>query len=550
MKRILISLTLWLALAVSLFAQPLATQQVVFMTRVGNDSSGQPVMRIADSSTDPALARLFNRVMADRGVQRVIASHQEQQQKSMQALVPAGTHLTQRPEPVYIEVGNGVGTYNDWKGTFTLSGSNGQNQAIDQSRVVIDLNDSIFQAQDRSLVEQTFVHEIGHGIMRQVYGKSNLPDTPWLGKAHYGDLITDEALGIIEGWAEFVGAYFTGRNTIAEDPAESISQNAYAYTDNGTPKTPENLMKTEGWVATVLLWYSQHPSITGGYEKLLNAMRQGRHASLNDLLKNLIVMYPETSDIISEILTKASINQISAPLGAPLQSQTPTEPLPAVDVATGTTGGGDQDLTRLFDDYQSSMNTLAQLKTDLVNWNRYPGAQAQEIMRRLTFQQGLVQSLRAQLVQQMARKKGSGTTELIAQKVLDSLEHIRYEHNKLLQSYQNVSFWDTAQKERLKAELSAYQELYGMQKKLADEMDQTVLVAVWKQRQERLKYRFEQARAMQASQAAAPSSSNHCYMGDCKDAYSKLVGAIEANRRSEDARTLLKQYGNSRNSGN
>ena len=122
---------------------------------------------------------------------------------------------------------------------------------------------------DQSLVEQTLVHEIGHGIMRKLYGKSDMPDTPWLGRPHYGDLVTDEQLALIEGWAEFVGAEFTGRHTIAEDPADSLTMNAYAYQDNGQAKTPEQLFKTEGWVATVMLHISKHPSINNGYQKII-----------------------------------------------------------------------------------------------------------------------------------------------------------------------------------------------------------------------------------------------------------------------------------------
>jgi len=536
LNKLLFNLMLLPILVTISLAAPLANNQLVFLVKVGTDSSGNPLMRVADSS-EANLSQLYNRISRDQGVQKVVASHQAEQLKSFQAVTPAGMHNQRQADPVFIEVGSHTGTYNDWKGSFTIVDANNQQYRYDQSRVVVDLNDSMFRAKDPTLVEQNFVHEIGHGIMRQTYGKDNLPTTPWLGRPHYGDLVTDEALGIIEGWAEFVGAYFTGRNTIAEDPAEAIMQNAYAYTDKGTPKSPADLMKTEGWVATVLLWMAKHPSIPNAYEKMLTVMREGKFNSLNDMLRAMIAKYPESGDAIGEILGKASLNQFKSPLGEAVQV-TPVTPPPAVDVATGVGGNVDSDLTKMFDDYQSSMNTLAQLKLDLINIDRYANAHWQEIQRRISFQESLVASLESRVKAELKIKTGLANQEKIAQALLDNMEKIRLQHNQLLQQYNASSWWDQSKRSKIQAELSLYQELYNRSKSMADSTDPATMIAVWNQRQSRIQYRLQQVGQV----AAAPGSSSESCLGqNCGEAYHKLIGAIEANNRAE-AQKQLKDF--------
>jgi len=546
--RIVPLLTLVLSLWVtsSSFAAPLADQKLVFLVKTGTDSSGNALMRVADSS-EANLAQLYARISRDSGVQKVIESHQKEQLRSFQAVTPVGMHNQRQADPVFVEVGTQTGTYNDWKGSFTIVDGNNQQFRYDQARVVVDLNDSMFRAKDPTLVEQNFVHEIGHGIMRQTYGKDNLPTTPWLGRPHYGDLVTDEALGIIEGWAEFVGAYFTGRNTIAEDPAEAIMQNAYAYTDKGTPKSPADLMKTEGWVATVLLWIAKHPSVVNGYDKMLTVMREGKHSSLNEMLKLMIARYPELEPTIGEILGKASLGQFTQPLGEPLpssaQANQPTPMPPAVDTATNIGGNEDGDLKRIFDDFQSSMNTLAQLKLDLINLDRYANAHWQEVQRRISFQESLVANLEARLIAELKLKTGISNQDQIAHNLLDNLEKIRLNHNQLIQEYNKLGFWDQGKRSRIQAELGLYQQLYNRMKNMADQADPAVMLAVWNQRQSRIAYRLQQASQV----VAAPQTSKEQCLGanDCANAYNKLLEAIKANERGQAAQGLLEKYQNS-----
>jgi|SaaInl4_135m_RNA_FD_contig_91_17430_length_4119_multi_5_in_0_out_0_2 hypothetical protein len=540
MIRVLAILAITAFTTVSL-AVPLANEQLVFLTKAGQDESGSPLLRIADSS-DPRLAQLYTRLTQNQGVQKVSSSHLTVESEKLAAAVPAGYHSVGKPQPVYIEVGSGSGTYNDWKGSFSIQDPSGRTQSYDHPRVVLDLNDSIFRSNDPSIVEQTVVHEIAHGVMRMAYGKDSLPHTEWLGRSHYGDLVTDNELALIEGWAEFAGAYFTGRNTIAEDPAEAITQNAYAYKDDGTPKPPQDLFRTEGWAATVLLHIANHPNIHKGYEKLVAAMKLGKPQGFNDLIRQYMTRNPEDSKSIEEILSKDSINQINTPLGGPVVATAPGDPLPPpIDQPTIGNDGGDQELIRLFNDFQSSLNTYAQLRLDQMHVDWYRGAHPGEIQRRMSFQYSLVKSLHARLITALQQTQGVENQELIAQFVLDNLDKIRFEHNRSLQSYQKTNWWNRSVKARLDGELKLYKELYSMNKNLADNVDPAAVQNIWNQRQIRLQYRVQQREVV----AAPMSSGEDCNAAldpDCEAAYNKLIGAIKANKRAHEARTLLQGF--------
>lgn len=534
---IFISYIFRLALALSLSfsligvssAQALANDKLVFLIKSGTDSSGNPMYRIA-TAQDQQARQIYDRIWRDQGVQRVIEAHQQVESNNNALNTPPGYHNIQKSQPVFIEIGNQTGTYNDWKGVFSVRDNNGRVHTFDEPRVVLDLNDNMWQSRDQTLVEQTVVHEIGHGIMRKLYGKADLPDTPWLGRPHYGDLVTDEQLALIEGWAEYVGAEFTGRHTIAEDPADSLTMNAYAYQDNGQPKTPEQLFKTEGWVATVMLHISKHPSINNGFQKLLESMRLSRAHDFNSVLRQYSSKYPEDNDALYQILNKASLKQFSAPLGEPIVAK-PGDPLPPpVNTASGELNAANQDLLNLFNDYQSSLNTYAQLKLDRSKVDWYRGAFPQEIQRRMTFQKSLVDSLQNRLINALRQTADSHNQDLIAQTLLDNLEKIRFEHNRTIQSYQKTNWWDRNVRISLQAELELYQELHNMNKVVTDNVNTDTLYHVWNERNARMQYRLEQAEASSSDYGVAASPKCNAVIDkDCRDAYNKLLGAIKAN---------------------
>ncbi len=540
--RLLVILSLFNFLVAGIAAQTLANDKMVFLIKSGTDSSGNPMYRMA-TSQDQRANQIYDRFWRDEGVQKVIESHQQVDSNNNALNTPPGYHNIQKPSPVFVEIGNQTGTYNDWKGTFSVQDANGRVHTYDEPRVVLDLNDSMWQSRDQTLVEQTLVHEIGHGIMRKLYGKSDMPDTPWLGRPHYGDLVTDEQLALIEGWAEFVGAEFTGRHTIAEDPADSLTMNAYAYQDNGQPKTTEQLFKTEGWVATVMLHISKHPSINNGYQKLMESMRLSRAHDFNAVLRKYLSKYPEDGAAMQQILGKASINQFNKPMGGEIEVNPGDPSPPPVDVATVQNGSNDQNLLNLFNDYQSSLNTYAQLRLDMAHVDWYRGAWPQEIQRRMSFQQSLVKSLESRLIFALRQTSEIHNQQLIAQTLLDNMEKIRFEHNRTIQSYQKTNWWNRSVRSRLKIELELYKELYSMNKTVTDNVHTDTLYEVWNQRNARMQYRIRQAETA-SSQYGVPAkpNCNSALDADCRDAYNKLIGAIRVNSTGNEAKSALENY--------
>ncbi len=555
--RCALAIILLLGVQASAWATELANEKMVFLVKMGTDSSGDPLFRIADSS-QTRIRSIFDRLYLNDGIQRVIDSHQQIESQNLAQSTPAGYHNLQKPRPIFVEIGSETGTFNEWKGSFSVQDSQGKIESFEHPRVVLDLNDSIFQSRDPSLVEQTVVHEMAHGVMRMAYGSEKLPDSEWLGRPHYGDLVTDEQLAYIEGWAEFAGAYFTGRNTIAEDPPQAISQNAYAYQDSGVAKLPADLMKTEGWVATILLHIANHPQINKGYEKLVEAMRKEKSQGLNELLRIYLRDHPEDGDAISEILTRDSLNQISAPLGGPVIASrcdeehglTPPGDTkcygsnvlpPPVNQPSPGSAAPDPELDRIFNDFQSSLTTYAQLRLDQVHPEWYAGAHPGEIQRRASFQYSLVKSMESRLTGALGQNNGRQNQDRIAESLLDSLDKLRFEHNQTLQSYQKTNWWDQGAKQRMAHELQVYKELYNEVRSVTDSVDPAALTHVWQQRQIRLEYRVKQ----NATPAAPRSDCNAALDPDCQEAYNKLIGAIEANKRSNQAKDYLNNYNRS-----
>jgi hypothetical protein len=536
------------------WATELANDKLVFLVKIGTDNAENPLFRMADSS-EARIRSIYDRLYLSDGVQRMINSHQQVESQNLAAQTPAGYHNLKKPQPLFVEIGTETGTFNEWKGNFSIQDSQGKVESYVHPRVVLDLNDSIFQSRDPSLVEQTVVHEIGHGVMRMAYGADQLPDSEWLGRPHYGDLVTDEQLAYIEGWSEFAGAYFTGRNTIAEDPPEAISQNAYAYQDSGSAKTPQDLMKTEGWVATVLLHIANHPDISKGYEKLVETMRSAKSQGLNELLRAYLQEHPEDGEAITEVLTRDSLNQISAPLGGPIASTRCDDshnPLPLGDVKchgnnilpppvnqpSPGSAAPDAELERIFNDFQSSLTTYAQLRLDQAHPEWYPGAHPGEIQRRTSFQFSLVKSMESRLMATLQQNTGLQNQDRIAESLLDSLDKLRYEHNQTLQSYQKTNWWDQGAKQRMTHELQVYKELYNEVQTITEAVDSATLTHVWQQRQIRMEYRVRQ----NSTPAAPQSDCNAALNPDCQEAYNKLIGAIEANKRSKIAKDYLNKY--------
>ncbi|MBI4864517.1 MAG: hypothetical protein HY815_30310, partial [Candidatus Riflebacteria bacterium] len=292
---------------------------VVFLVRTGTDAEGNPMFRMADSR-DTYLSSLFELTQSSKALYETTRYYDAvQKEKVAAALQQQGVTGAQlqyaqanfQTEPVFIEVTNSrSGSYNDWKGRFSVIYPNGQAYSFSSPRVVYALGGDVARSGNRSLIEQTLVHEVAHGVMAKAEGRNNLPDTPWLSKPHSGGSVSDDKLAFIEGWAEFIGAYFTGRQTIAGDPAGAIQTNWY-----GRGKNAQQLINTEGWNATVFYHIATQGASQNAMWKMTQVMARTQPQNTWQLLTNLVRYYPELAPTVNQVVYADSGGQIAGPGG-------------------------------------------------------------------------------------------------------------------------------------------------------------------------------------------------------------------------------------------
>ena len=304
------SLTL-LPFASNLLATPLADNDVVIIVRTGTNSDGSERFDVADSS-DPRALELWNYAQDETSMRSVLQYYKDVQDPSMSDLSPSERDVLsfygEQKDPIYIEVEEGGGgAYCDWKARFTVDMPNGTVKQATTPKVVIRRNDPVFTGSQKDLAVQTVVHEIGHAAMSKLYGYQKLPYTDWLNKDHAGGTVSDEKLALIEGWAEFVGAYFTGRNTIANDPTNAISDNRYAYKDIYTRtslRTASEMQKTEGWVATAFYKLVTEGAMT--ISEMDQVFKKKTPQSFQSFVYAVEEVYPEKSAAVRTVLADTS----------------------------------------------------------------------------------------------------------------------------------------------------------------------------------------------------------------------------------------------------
>ena len=316
-----VSRSLFVLLILVLVSSAMAGQ-IQLLVRIGTDSEGNPLFRPADS-TDTSLSGLSDLIQGSPAIQDASRYYDAvQKDKLTQSLKANGVPdqnlaaaVDATPtQPTFIEVSSSNGgSYNDWNGRFSVQSPGGQVRAYTQPRIVFPLGGQVATSGDPGLIAQTLIHEMGHGSMCQCYicqSLRSLPDSPNLGKSHSGGSVSDPQLAFIEGWAEFVGAYFSGRTTIAQDPAGAIDSNWYAKGANGQMKSGRDLPSCEGWVATVLYKVATAAKQDNALWKMTQVMSRTAPQSMTDLLASLAASCPELAPVIDQQLSALSGGQV------------------------------------------------------------------------------------------------------------------------------------------------------------------------------------------------------------------------------------------------
>lgn len=317
-----LALAATLAWAAGLHAAPLSQAGLTFLVRNGSGPSGEPVYAVADSG-DSAVKQIWDKVASDPNVLRTVRIYQQiqdQRRAEIETELKADGSLSAQDQqilaglpthPVYVEVKPGTaGAYNDWKAQYVVRDPSGSLRTVKAPRIVFQANDPVAVGADRSLLAQTLVHEIAHGFHAQLVGADNTPRTPWLSRPHSGNTTSDGTLALIEGYAEFVAAYLTGRRTIAGDPTDAIPRNLYAYDAEGKPKSADELWATEGWAATVMYEIASSSRIQNGFDKINAVIRRENPSTFKGVVEEYQRQNPADAAAVKSIVATMSFGKI------------------------------------------------------------------------------------------------------------------------------------------------------------------------------------------------------------------------------------------------
>ena len=157
---------------------------------------------------------------------------------------------------------------------------------------------------------ETVCHEIGHVIMYPTHGLLNYPYSATeliieqvKNEGHWKGKVTTPTFAMLEGWAEFNGAYFTNGSI----------QN---YTSNkDVLKSYDEMIRTEGITAKIMLTICEdttiNPDRQKGYEKILTTMRTHKCRTLNSFLVDYVKDYPADKETVEKIVSSETNGVVS-----------------------------------------------------------------------------------------------------------------------------------------------------------------------------------------------------------------------------------------------
>ncbi|MBI3891516.1 MAG: hypothetical protein HY303_08310 [Candidatus Wallbacteria bacterium] len=508
-KRMLLSLLVAALATMPSQAQAylLQNSNVVFMVKTGTNGDGTPAFRVA-TSNDYGAERVFQVASQSAALERTANYYGYiQQLKNQSILQQAGRYgLSDADrqtansllgsEPIYVEVKEGgSGIYNDWKGSFSLRDANGgAAYRIASPRVVLPLGSSEVTGGDTALLEQTLVHETGHGIMSKAYGSAALCESPYIHQSHSGGSRTDCCLSIIEGYAEFMGAYMTNRLTIANDPANSITNNLYGYRPDGTFKNAQELQATEGWVASTLYMLAAKSGIQNFMQKLGVIMVNYHPASIQALLDAFIRSYPSDAAAVRATVSKASNGQM---------------------YGDSVTGGG-QVVSTLVSQYNTSLDRYVRLRYAALagSGGGYYDNEQQWIQRAAQQEAQNLQALGSRIRSGALSSRDAGSTMVALQKTQSSYQQL---YNEVQRRLNTTPFYSRQQRGQLQAEAQAVGEALNQTYGLVHSMETGPLY-------------YTNNAGQGGGYPAAPT--------DTKSAYRNLVDSLKSGDREKAAAAM------------
>ena len=212
-----------------------------------------------------------------------------------------------KPEPVYMVVNEGlvksVSFATNKPFGILETGANGKTSLSIKAAPLVTLSAATINElkTGNRWGNETVCHEIGHVMMYPTHGLLAYPlditenIIEMIKKeGHWKNKVTTPVFAMLEGWAEFNGAFFTGR---------SIGD--YTKID-GRLKTEDEMIRTEGLTAKIMLDICLNSEINPdkdeGYEKITNTMMTHKSRTLNSFLKDYIKDHPQDRAVVDKIV--------------------------------------------------------------------------------------------------------------------------------------------------------------------------------------------------------------------------------------------------------
>lgn len=304
------------------FSEPLQNDLFVVMTPNGimGKSPLYPVFKVADR-TDPAAAKIYDAAKADPKYREVLLMYQRAQTETMkrfkEKLISEGKSKEEveklsaaKADPIYLIIKDGKATpYMQSGSAFIQTYKNGKLTTDFQyicPKVSIFKQWEGFQSKPNQPFSESerreFInlvsHETSHAIMKELYGYIPKGINPLAAWGHWEGKMSTPQLAFTEGYAEFMGAWFSG--------SESYDDPKYTKDiESGMPKTQRENKKTEGVVASIMWDIAKGDNgLKDGMEKIHKVLRGKRPWTIEGFSKGFKEMYPNDSRAIDSIMSQ------------------------------------------------------------------------------------------------------------------------------------------------------------------------------------------------------------------------------------------------------
>jgi len=310
MKRLRVKfyiLCLILLIANSVFAIP---GDIVFVR-----TTDKPDVYVVCSENDPLYRKAQAKVAADQRILLAVYNYKRVQSEiglnlfnklKKQGLSKKELKILAKKfetKPIYFCVSPSTGGNSMMTGNFTVvskdvSGKRRRVKVSNGSVITLAMNGDTMKGPQGDIV-RSITHELGHAVMAVAYGGTrNFPKSRFLGKPHWHGKITDRGLAIIEGWAEFNGAYFCNEPWVTQP----VDTGKFAAKAPHTLKTYNEMMNTEGVNASIFFDIGKGTSgIKKGYRKMVKVFEEYRPKSMDEFVIAFSKMYPQDAAGIYKI---------------------------------------------------------------------------------------------------------------------------------------------------------------------------------------------------------------------------------------------------------